>query len=149
MSGLFFDEVEVGAEGQSPGRTITEGDLVAFASISGDYDPLATDEEFARATEYGGRIASDLLGPCVLSGHAYRAGLSLEILAFTGAEWKFYDRIRIGDTVRLRIRILQKRDLKGREGGMVVEVWELLNQRGELVQEGRVTLLVARRPAES
>ncbi len=146
MSWTFFEEVEVGYSAESPGRTITETDLVSFAAVSGEYDPLATDEEFARVTEYGGRVASGLLGPCILTGLAYRAGLSLEILAFTGADWKFHGMIRIGDTVRARIHVLQKRDLKGKEGGIIIERWDLINQRDELVQEARVTLLVAKRP---
>lgn len=149
MSGSFFEEVEVGNEAESPGRTITEADLVNFAAISGDYDPLNTNEEFARSTEYGGRVASPLLGSCVLTGLAYRAGLPLEILAFTGAEWTFRGTIRIGDTLRVRVEVLQKRDLKGREGGMIIERWDLLNQRDELVQEARVSLLVAKRSGSS
>lgn len=145
MRGTFFEEVEVGDEAESPGRTITEADLVNFAAISGDYESLGTDEALVRRSEDGGRVASDLFGPCALSGLAYHA-FPLNILAFTGGEWKFRSAIRIGDTVRVRVRVIQKRDLKGKEGGLLIEGWDLVNQRGELVLEARVTLLVAKRP---
>lgn len=145
MTGAFFEEVEVGFKAESPGRTITEADLVTFAAISGDYDCISADEEFGRAAEYRGREAPPLLGPCILSGLAYRTGLSVKVLAFSGGEWKFRGGIRIGDTLRVRIHVLQKRDLRGREGGMVIERWDLINQREELVQEARVSLLVAKR----
>lgn len=146
MSPIFFQEVEVGFSVESPTRTLTEADLVTFAATAGDYDPLATDEEFARGTEYGGRVASGILGACIASGLAGRAGEPFEILAFTGGEWKFHGSIRIGDTLRVRILVLQKRDLKGKEGGIVTERWDLINQRDEVVQEARVPLLVAKRP---
>ena len=149
MTGAFFEEVEVGFKAESPGRTITEADLVTFAAISGDYDCLSADEEFGRVTEYRGRVAPPLLGPCILSGLAYRTGLSVKVLAFSGGEWKFHGGIRIGDTLRVRIQVLQKRDLRGREGGMVIERWDLINQRDELVQEARVSLLVAKRSAKT
>jgi len=149
VTGAFFEEVEVGFKAESPGRTITEADLVTFAAISGDYDCLRAGEEFARFTEYRGRVAPPLLGPCILSGLASRTGLSVKVLAFSGGEWKFHGDIRIGDTLRVRIHVLQKRDLRGREGGMVIERWDLINQRDELVQEARVSLLVAKRTVGS
>jgi acyl dehydratase len=149
VSRVFFEEVEVGLSVESPARTLTEADLVTFAAISGDYDPLATNEELARGTKYGGRVGSGLLGACIASGLASRAGQPFAILAFTGGEWKFHRAIQIGDTVRVRILVLQKRDLKGKEGGIVTERWDLVNQRDEVVQEARVTLLVAKRPTGS
>ena len=63
-SGMYFDEFEIGQSWTSPSRTITEADLVAFAGISGDYNPLHTDEEYARTTQFGGRLFH---GPGVLA----------------------------------------------------------------------------------
>ena len=147
MTDRFFEEVQVGVQAESPGRTITEADLVTLAAVSGDYDGFGADETSVGVMEHG-RIASPLLGSCVVTGLAYRAGRSLEILAFLGGEWRFHGAIRIGDTLRVRIQAVQKRDLTGRDGGVVIERWDLLNQRDELVQEARVSLLVAKRNAK-
>jgi acyl dehydratase len=67
------------------------------------------------------------------------------VLAFMGFEWKFHQALRIGDTIRSRSRTAAKRSLK--EGGVIFEDREILNQRGEVVQSGRLTLLVAKRGA--
>ena len=66
------------------------------------------------------------------------------VLAFMGFEWAFLRPIRVGDTIRVAVRMAAKRRLK--EGGVLIEERRLLNQRDELVQAGRNTLLVARRP---
>src|SRR3954467_85242 len=54
--GMFFDEFELGQSWDSPARTITEADVTLFAGFSGDFNPLHTDEEFAKTTQFGGRI---------------------------------------------------------------------------------------------
>src|SRR2546422_5051825 len=64
----YFDDIKVGDRSRSQARTITEADVVHFAMLSGDWNPLHTDEEFARASPYGRRIAHGLLGVTVASG---------------------------------------------------------------------------------
>ena len=115
---LFFDEVVVGDEAVTPGRTITEADVVRYAQLSGDYDPRAVDVEFARANEFG-RVVPDLLVPVFSSGLSWRIPrLPLAIMAFMGLEWQFFKPIRIGDTVSLRLRATAKRKMK--EVGVVI-----------------------------
>ena len=89
---------------------------------------------------------SDLLPLCISSGLTWRVPAPpLAVMAFMGFEWRFLRTAQVGDTIRSRSRTVAKRSL--REGGVVIEEREILNQRGELVQSGKITLLVARRPA--
>ncbi|MEK7879596.1 MAG: dehydratase, partial [candidate division NC10 bacterium] len=93
----------------------------------------------------------DLLALCVSSGLTWRVPTPpLEILAFRGFEWKFFHPIRVGDTIRCRATTVAKRaapDSGVPEGGLMVERREILNQRNEVVQSGRITYLVSRRPS--
>lgn len=144
--GLCFEELEVGAEMASPGRTVTEADVVTFAGLSGDYNQLHTDAEFARGSPFGARIAHGLLGLSMASGLASRMGLGEgTVLAFMSLAWKFKAPTMIGDTISLHARVGRKRKASRMGGGVVVLAMRLLNQRGETVQEGTWTILVRRR----
>jgi len=145
--GLYFEEFEQGQVVSSPGRTITEADVVAFAGLSGDYNQLHTDDEFARETPYGRRIAHGLLGLAAASGLAARAGfIEGTTQAFIGLTYKFKAPVFIGDTIHLRATVSKLRPMPSMGGGMVVFAMEVLNQRGEVVQEGDWTLLMRGRP---
>ncbi len=145
--GLYFEEFEQGQVVSSPGRTITEADVVAFAGLSGDYNQLHTDDEFARETPYGRRIAHGLLGLSAASGLAARAGfIEGTTQAFIGLTYKFKAPVFIGDTIHLRATVSKLRPMPSMGGGMVVFAMEVLNQRGEVVQEGDWTLLMRGRP---
>ena len=147
--GLYFEEFVQGQVVTSPGRTITEADVVAFAGLSGDYNQLHTDAEFARATPYGQRIAHGLLGLAAASGLAARAGfIEGTTQAFVGLTNKFKAPVLIGDTIHLRATVSKLRPMPSMGGGMVVFAMEVLNQRGEVVQEGDWTLLMRGRPGE-
>jgi len=145
--GRYFEELVVGDEVESPGRTITEADVVLFAGLSGDYNPLHTDAEYARTTIFGERVAHGLLGLSVASGLAWRTGL-LEgtAEALIGVDWKFRAPILIGDTIRLLAQVSQKKEMQRLGGGFVTFSMTLLNQRDEVVQKGTWTLLVRSQP---
>ena len=81
----FFDEIEVGEESESPGRTVTEADIVLFAGLSGDYNILHTDAEFMKSSIFGERIAHGLLGLAIQSGLFTRAGMPYATLGFGDA----------------------------------------------------------------
>ena len=85
----YFEEIEVGEEFESPGRTVTETDIVLFAGLSGDYNVLHTDAEFMKKSIFGERIAHGLLGLAIQSGLFYRTGRVFATLAFVGLKWKF------------------------------------------------------------
>jgi acyl dehydratase len=145
--GLYFEEFQVGQEVASPGRTITETDIVLFAGLSGDYNPLHTDSQFARSSLFGQRVAHGLLGLAIASGLASRLQLiEGTAQAFTGLDWKFKGPIYIGDTISVRARVTQKKTLSGVGGGMVVLEVEVVNQKGEVVQKGNWSVLIKSRP---
>ncbi|MHB1295600.1 MAG: MaoC/PaaZ C-terminal domain-containing protein [Anaerolineae bacterium] len=146
--GLYFEEFTVGLEVASPARTVTESDVMQFAGLSGDYNALHTDSEYAKATPYGQRIAHGLLGLSLASGLAARAGfMEGTVQAFTGLTWKFRAPVFLGDTIHLRGEVTRTRALPSRGGGMVVLAVAVLNQRGETVQDGEWSLLIWGKPA--
>lgn len=146
--GLYVEDLTAGLEIESPGRTVTESDITLFAGLSGDFNVIHTDAEFAKGTPYGERIAHGLLGLAIASGLAARSGaLEGTVLAFTGLEWKFKAPIKIGDTLRLRARVEKARLLPSMGGGMVILAVEVLNQRDEVVQSGTWSLLMKSRSA--
>jgi acyl dehydratase len=142
---LYFDEVVVGDEVLTAGRTITEADVARYHHLSDEDNPMATDDEFARKSGLGERVVSDLMVPMISSGLTWRIPQPpLAIMAFMGFEWQFFKPIRIGDTLHLQLKAMAKRKLK--EGGVVIQQHTVINQRDEVVQRGKVTFLVASRP---
>lgn len=140
QGGRYFEEVEVGEEALTPARTVTEADLLTFTALAGDHAPL----EFAGSE--GRPAIPEILVLALSSGLGLRVPRGrLAVLAFMSLEWRFLAPVRIGDTIRNRMRIANKRELKA--GGVVVENRAILNQRGEVVQEGKITLMVAKRGA--
>ena len=140
----YFEEIEVGEEYESPGRTVTEADIVLFAGLSGDYNIVHTDAEFMKGSIFGERIAHGLLGLAIQSGLLSRAMMPYATVAFGGLRWKFKAPIKIGDTIRVRARVVSKQETKP-DRGVVVLDRVVLNQRGEVVQEGDTELIVERR----
>ena len=148
--GQYFEQFEIGAVVESAGRTVTETDVVLFAGLSGDYNQLHTDAEFCKETLFGERIAHGLLGLSIASGLAARLGfIEGTAQAFTGLDWKFRAPIKIGDTIRGRFRVTNKRAMSRLGGGFVIFDVEVLNQRDEVVQKGTWTLLVSGAPSTS
>ena len=143
----WFDEIEVGEEYESPGRTVTETDIVLFAGLSGDYNVLHTDAEFMKSSIFGERIAHGLLGVAIQAGLFTRATQAFAMLGFAGLRWKFKGPIRIGDTIRVRARVTAKKETGKTDRGLLTVERQVLNQRDEVVQEGETDLLVERRPA--
>lgn len=134
-----FDRLELGARFRSPGRTITETDLVSFAALTGDYHPLHTDIEWAAASEFNGRIAHGML---LLS---YCVGLvpldPAHVLALRGFERIAFKRpVRIGDTIHVEGELESKKELDAATG-LVVFNWKIVNQRDEVVALAKVRVV--------
>jgi acyl dehydratase len=106
----WFEDIAVGEEYESPGRTVTEADIVIFAGLSGDYNVLHTDAEFMKSSSFGERIAHGLLGLAIQSGLLTRAGIPYATLGFGTLRWKFKGPIKIGDTIRVRATVTAKED---------------------------------------
>jgi len=147
----YLDDLSAGQRFVSAGRTITEADVVAFAGLSGDFNPIHTDAEFAGDTVYGQRVVYGLLGLSIATGLLDRLGVfSGSAMAMLGIQsWTFPAPVFIGDTVHLELTILGVRPSRSKpDRGVVERQFELKNQRGEIVQTGRIDVLVRRRPAE-
>ena len=146
---FYFEDFQMGQQIESPARTVTETDLVQFAALSGDYNAIHTDAEFAKGTAFGERIAHGLLGLSIASGLAVRAGfIESTVIAFTGLTWKFKKPVLIGDTIRVLAKVAKTRPLGSAGGGMVVFAVQVLNQRDEHVQQGEWTMLFKGRGGE-
>src|SRR5881296_2906914 len=142
----LFEDVKVGDEYLSPGRTVTEADIVAFAGLSGDYNVLHTDAEYMRQSIFGERIAHGLLGLAIQSGLGARAvSRPFATLAFIGLRWRFKGPIKIGDTIKVRLKVTDKRETSKPDRGIVTVQRSVLNQRSEVVQEGDTELMIERR----
>jgi acyl dehydratase len=145
---MWFEEFEVGQQIISPGRTITEGDIVAFAGFSGDYNQIHTNAEFATKTPFGQRVAHGLLGLSIASGLAMRTGvLEGTVIAFREINnWKFSSPIFIGDTIHVILRIVDAKAIPRLGGGSLIIEITVKNQRDEVTMKGTWTALVASRP---
>jgi len=146
----YFEDFAVGDIFASPARTVTEADIVNFAGLSADYNALHVDAEYAKKSLFGERIAHGLLGLVIASGLFTRTELSLGMqetgLALLGINsWKFFKPIRIGDTVHLEVEVADKKETGHPERGVITFKRKLINQRGEVVQEGEMPMLVRRR----
>jgi len=147
LRGRYFEEFAVGDEVISHGRTVTEADIVAFAALAGDYNPLHCDAEYAKGTIFGERIAHGLLGLSIASGMADRLGfITGTVEAFMGLDWKFRGPIKIGDTIHVETKVARKKEMRRLGGGLVVFDVALVNQRGETVQKGHWTVLIKSKP---
>ena len=132
-SQLYFEDIELGVPLETPGMTLTGAHVALFgglAQVTAPSDP---------------GLVPNLLPLCLSSGLGWRVPRPpLAVLAFMGFEWRFLLPIRVGDTIRSLSISHTKRSM--REGGVLIEDRRIVNQRGETVQAGKLTLLVAKRP---
>ena len=141
--GMYFEEFEVGQKITTPARTITEADVVRFAGLSGDYNPLHTNEEFAKTTPYGRRIAHGMLVVSIATGLADRQGfIDGTALAFRELSWKFSSPVFIGDTIHMVAEVVALKPMPRLGGGLVVLKASMLNQDGKIVQKGEWRVLM-------
>ncbi|MFW5940568.1 MAG: MaoC/PaaZ C-terminal domain-containing protein [Chloroflexota bacterium] len=147
--GRYFEEFEVGQTIVTAGRTITEGDIVRFAGLSGDFNQIHTDASYAEAGMFGERIAHGLLVLSIASGLAVQTGMiEGTVLAFRELEWKFSRPVMIGDTVHAVIEVVETKALARLGGGNVTMKVSVLNQRDEVVHRGTWIMLVQSEAAE-
>lgn len=144
----YFDDFVVGESWDTPRRTIGEADIMMFAALTGDHNPIHTDEIFARTTPFGGRL---LHGPAVFAiatGLESRLGLKDgTAIAFLGMTWDLKGPVKIGDTIHVHQSVTAKRETKKPTTGIVFFNVQVVNQRGEVVHEGEWKVMFFRRPA--
>lgn len=147
--GKTWDELEVGAEFWTGGRTVTEGDVLGFSGLTGDFNPLHTDEEFARSSPFGTRVPHGPLIHDMYLGLLDRLGLvEGTALAFLELRCKFLAPVLVGDSIHARVSVADKREARKPDRGVVTFRITMFNQREEPVQEAEHVLMMARRAAE-
>ena len=148
MVGLYWEEWEVGKSFTTAARTITETDVVNFAGISGDYNPLHINEEFCKNTQFGTRIAHGPLIYAVAAGLLFQLHLYDDtLIAFLGFEsLKFTKPVKINDTIYAKVTVTEVSETSKPDRGVMKRVLQVFNQRDEMVQEGIQAFLVKRKP---
>jgi acyl dehydratase len=139
---LFFDDVEIGQQWESLGRTITQADIVNFAGLSGDFNPIHIDHEFAKTTPFRQPIAHGLLVFAIGSGLGVNAPPMRTLAVLEVREWHFRGPIFIGDTVRIRNSVASKEARSRGRRGVITWQRQIVNQEGKVVQEGVTMTLV-------
>jgi acyl dehydratase len=143
---LFWEDFEVGVRYPTYGRTVTEGDLSLFCAFVGYHVPLFIDEEYAKRTPYGGRIAPSAFTMSVSTAMT-ESLFRHTVIALLGVErGRFLAPVRAGDTIRTEVEVLSKRETSSSKHGIVVFRDHVLNQRGEIVFQIDKTTLIQRRP---
>ncbi len=148
--GKYFEDINIGDEWVTPARTLTETDLMAYCYLSGSYNPVHTDVEYCKTTPFGERIFHGMAITSFTSGLVERLSI-LEgvVVGLLEINWKFKAPVKIGDTIRVVVRIAEKRATKRPDAGLVATARTVLNQRDEVVTEGLTRMLWRRRPKTS
>ncbi|RZT91574.1 acyl dehydratase [Advenella incenata] len=147
MSGYYFEDFNEGQTFVSGGRTITETDLTMFSMISGDWNPIHADMEFAKSTRFGQRVVHGVLGMAVSTGMMHEMGIFHDsVIAMLGyRDWNFIGPLLVNDTIHLKLTILSTELGKSGNSGKIARRFQLINQRDEVVQDGQSDVLVLTR----
>jgi hypothetical protein len=127
----YFEDVQVGDSERTPAMTLTEAHAALYRGLTGE-------------SADGPATIPDLLPLCLATGLGWRTPRPpLAVLAFMSFDWKVHRELRVGDTIHGRARVALKRSM--REGGVIIEDHELVDQHGEVAQGGRFVFMVAKR----
>ncbi len=148
MKGMYFEEFAVGQKIATVGRTVAESDIMSFAGLTGDYNQIHTDAQFAAGTQFGQRIAHGLLGLSIGVGLLMRTGvLEGTVIAFREIlEWKFVKPVFIGDTIHAEMEVKELKAMPRIGAGLATVGVEIKNQKEESLMKGTLALLVASKP---
>lgn len=149
-TGMYFEEYEVGQKIRTEGRTVTEADVVNFAGLSGDFNPMHTDAAYAATTPFEQRVAHGALIFAIATGLAYRLRiLEGTVLSFRAInEWKFSAPVFFGDTISCELEVAALKATAKLGGGIVTLTVRVYNQDDKLVQKGSWAVLVASKPVQ-
>jgi len=143
----YYEDFAIGDVVLTPPRAVEPDDVMTFARVSGDFNPLHTDPDFARKTPMGQPVAHGLLVLSIATGLSADTGLLTgTALAFLGMdEWKFHAPVFFGDKIQLRWKVTDKRLASNGKSGVLKRHMEILKQDGTVVQSGNFTALVRTR----
>jgi acyl dehydratase len=145
---LYFDDIEIGQEWESLARTVTETDIVNFAGLSGDFNPIHIDHEFAKTTLFRKPVAHGVLVLAMGSGLGLLAPPMRTLALMQIREWHFDGPVFVGDTIRVLSKVLEKEPRARGRRGVVTWARELRNQEGKVVQHGVTQTLVEGKGAD-
>ena len=147
--GKFFDEFESDAAFTTASRTLTEADIVNFAGLSGDFNPLHTDESFAQSTPFGTRIAHGMLVAAIATGLANQSGLfEGTTIALLSQTIRYQGATRPGDTIHLDLTVREKKESKKLDRGIITFQSQVKNHKQEVLLDGEWTLMMRRKTDE-
>ncbi|MBK7641828.1 MAG: dehydratase [Planctomycetes bacterium] len=147
--GLWFDEFEPGQSFRSATRTCTQAEVDAFATLTGDHNPIHTDAAFAARTPFRGRIAHGLLIESLASGLAWDMGIFREtIVALSKIEMEFVAPLRPPSEMSMVLRVLERDPTPGPKRGWVSFSTEVENSSGEVVLRGKWLVVMQRKRME-
>ena len=146
--GKYFEDFEEGMVIKTLGRTMTEADIVNFCGFTGDFNPMHTDAQFASQSRFGERIAHGMCGFSMATGLMVRLNiLEGTVVAFYGIDrWRFLAPIKIGDTIHVLMRVVEKRESKTKGQGVVALKLEVVNQDNVTTMVGTIKILMKKRP---
>ena len=147
MSSLFFEDFQAGQSFKSSGRTITETDLTFFSMLSGDWNPIHADAEYAATTRFGQRVVHGTLGIAVATGMMHEMGIfHLSVVAMLSLrEWNFLKPLFVGNTIHLVLDVISTHPGTSARVGSIDRRLTLVNQSGENVQQGYSEVLVLKK----
>ena len=148
MSKLCFEDLNVDDHWTTPARTVTESDVVQFATTTGDFNPLLIDHEFAATGPFKKPIAHGLLGISWVAGLGCNSPRVNTVAFVAIRNWSFLRPVYFGDTIHVETSVSEKGPI-GKRGGTVIWNHAVLNQKGKLVQQGIFETLVAVRETAS
>ena len=134
---LHFEDVRSGDRWISPTRTVTKTDVTKFAHLTGDFNPLHMNDDFAKESMFRRPIAHGLLGLSFAAGLGSSSPLVDTVAFLSVSDWKFLKPVYFGDRVHVVTEILEAAP-QGRKRGRIVWKRSLVNQNGEIVQEGKI-----------
>lgn len=139
MTELAYEDIKVDGNA-SITRTITEADIVAFANLTGDTNPVHLDAEYAAKSMFGERIAHGMLVAGLISA-VLGTQLPGPNSIYLGQDLKFTAPVKIGDTLTVTATVTEKRDDK-----RIIKLrTTATNQRGEIVVDGNAVIKKAGR----
>jgi len=148
---LYFEDFHRGQVFDSTGRTITETDLTMFSMLSGDWNPIHADAEFAKTTRFGQRVVHGALGIALATGMLHQLGVfdKSAVAMMSLQNWTFTAPIFVGQTLRLRMEILETEPGASQRVGRVNRRLQLIDQTGAVIQDGTTDVLVLKRAAQA
>ena len=142
---LAYEDIAEDLAWETPGITVTESHIFAFAGLSGDFFEIHVDDEYARGMGFPGRVAHGILGLALTDGLKNRSEARFRGVASLSWSWNFRGPILIGDRIAATVRVAGKRLTKRPDRGILTLAITVRNQRGEVVQEGENLLMVLTR----